>query len=171
MRDNPYGARLNPNPGGGRITMTDADPRQRGLFAAAWMIGYAAAVADAGLDALTLGALAGHFGVVEPDGRLRPAFHAARALARLAGHAARPATSSEPSAVLAVCGGDTVLVANLTGERQRCRVPGLVALERLDEAALSPLFRGDPLPVELGKRDRFELGAYGIAIATVGDAG
>jgi hypothetical protein len=171
MRDNPYGARLNPNPSGGRITMTDADPRQRGLFAAAWMIGYAAAVADAGLDALTLGALAGPFGLVEPDGRLRPAFHAARALARLAGQAARPATSSEPSAVLAVCGGDTVLVANLTGERQRCRVPGLVALERLDEAALSPLFRGDPLPVELGKRDRFELGAYGITVATVGDAG
>lgn len=169
MRDNPYGPRLSPNPGGARITMTDTDPRHRGLFAAAWMIGYAAAVADAGLDALTLGALAGPFGLVDPDGRRRPAIHAARALGRLAGQAARAANSSDPAAVLAVCGGDTVLVANLTGERQACRIPGLVSIERLDETTLSPLLGGEPLPSERAQAGGFELNAFAIATATVGD--
>ena len=40
MRHNPYGARVMDNPANCRITMTDRDPRQTSLFAAAWMIGY-----------------------------------------------------------------------------------------------------------------------------------
>ena len=42
MRHNPYGARVMDNPANGRVTMTDCDPRQTSLFAAAWMIGFAA---------------------------------------------------------------------------------------------------------------------------------
>ena len=49
MRHNPYGVRLMANPANGRIAMTDRDPRQTSLFAAAWMIGYAAATAEARL--------------------------------------------------------------------------------------------------------------------------
>ena len=46
MRQNPYGSRVMDNPENRRITMTDHDPRQTSLFAAAWMIGYAAATAE-----------------------------------------------------------------------------------------------------------------------------
>jgi D-apionolactonase len=35
-RDNPYGAAVAPNPDNGRVCLCDIDPRQRGLFAAAW---------------------------------------------------------------------------------------------------------------------------------------
>ena len=49
MRHNPYGARVMENPANVRITMTDRDPRQTSLFAAAWMIGYVAATAEARL--------------------------------------------------------------------------------------------------------------------------
>ena len=45
MRHNPYGAATAPNPAQGRIAMAEEDPRQRGLFAAAWSVGYAAAIA------------------------------------------------------------------------------------------------------------------------------
>src|SRR5260221_7229332 len=50
-RDNPYGAAVAPNPGNSRICLSDIDPRQRGLFAAAWNLGYLSAAATAGVDA------------------------------------------------------------------------------------------------------------------------
>jgi len=37
-RDNPYGAAVAANPDNGRVCLSDADPRQRGLFAAAWSL-------------------------------------------------------------------------------------------------------------------------------------
>ena len=43
MRSNPYGAEVAPNPEGVRRPMAMIDPRQRGLFAAAWMVGAMAA--------------------------------------------------------------------------------------------------------------------------------
>ena len=62
MRQNPYGSRVMDNPENRRITMTDHDPRQTSLFAAAWMIGYAASTAEAHLQVLTVGALTGPLG-------------------------------------------------------------------------------------------------------------
>lgn len=115
MRGNPYGAGLNANPHHQRITMTAQDPRQKTDFAAAWMIGYAAAVADAGLEVLSLGALTGPFGVVG-EGQRYPAFEAACQLSRIAGKPVRPVESAAPSRVLALCGGRTVLVANISPE-------------------------------------------------------
>ena len=115
MRHNPYGAGLNPNPGGARITMTENDPRQRDAFAAAWLIGYAAVTADAGLEMLALGSLAGPLGVL--DDRMRfPAFEAVKAISGLSGTQARQVTSSDPSKVLALAGGNTLLIVNLTSE-------------------------------------------------------
>ena len=43
-----------------------SEPRGRGLFAAAWLVGYAAATAEGGLEALTVGALTGAFGRIPP---------------------------------------------------------------------------------------------------------
>lgn len=143
MRSNPYGAALNTNPKGERITMTADDPRQPTDFAAAWMVGYAAAVADAGLDVLTLGALTGPFGVVG-DGVRYPAFEAACRLSRVAGKPARLVESADPSRVLALCGGDRVLVANISPE------PVQVSL-------------ADPGRREEGGSKPFVIAGYGIA--------
>ncbi|WP_233092559.1 hypothetical protein [Paracoccus sp. IB05] len=45
MRQNPYGSRTIPNPEGGRVAMTDDDPRHRAAFGAAWTLGMATALA------------------------------------------------------------------------------------------------------------------------------
>ncbi|WP_027167583.1 hypothetical protein [Mesorhizobium sp. WSM3224] len=93
MRQNPYGGATKDNPAGQRIAMANRDPRHAGLFAAAWTIGYAARVAPAGLDMLTLSGFTGSFGVLAAAGELaeegtpRPIFHAVQGLAALAGHA------------------------------------------------------------------------------------
>jgi hypothetical protein len=42
-RENPYGKATTPNPDNGRVCLSEIDPRQRGLFNAAWMLGYIAA--------------------------------------------------------------------------------------------------------------------------------
>jgi hypothetical protein len=110
--DNPFGVAAAPNPDQTRRPMARQDPRQRGLFGAAWTLGYLSRAADAGLAAATPGAVGGAFAVADADGRLRPLFHVLRGLARHAGRPLRPAVSSRPDAVLAlaVTSGDDLEV-------------------------------------------------------------
>ena len=68
MRQNPYGSRVMDNPENRRIAMTDHDPRQTSLFAAAWMIGYAASTSKAHLQVLTVGAVTGPLGLTSVSG-------------------------------------------------------------------------------------------------------
>jgi hypothetical protein len=82
MRSNPYGADIAPNPERIRKAMAMDDPRQQGLFAAAYAIGAFAAAADAGASAIALAAPDGPFGVMRSDGACLPIFHAVKALAR-----------------------------------------------------------------------------------------
>ena len=96
LRSNPYGTNCVANPGRGRLPLSDRDPRQSGLFAAAWSAGYAAALADFELDRLSLHDLAGPLGLLPteqdrdlwtglaPQSRVRPVFHVMRALAAAA---------------------------------------------------------------------------------------
>jgi hypothetical protein len=125
MRQNPYGGATKPNPHGQRIAMADRDPRHAGLFGAAWAIGYAARVAPAGLEMLTLSSLTGSFGVLAGSGepveesRPRPIFQAIKGLCELAGLAHVAAKTSDETKVLALAGrsasGETVMwLANLT---------------------------------------------------------
>jgi hypothetical protein len=123
MRHNPYGAALNANPDGRRMTMVEHDPRQKEQFAAAWLIGYAAAVADAGLEVLTLGSLTGAFGVLDDDKPV-PAFAAVKLISALSGSASRPVVSSDPARVLGLAGGDRLLITNLTPDPQTVLVDG-----------------------------------------------
>ncbi|ANF57461.1 hypothetical protein [Halotalea alkalilenta] len=59
---NPYGRRLTPNDGLQRVTLSERDPRQRGLFAAAWALGYLAEISRVGgVDALSLASLGAPF--------------------------------------------------------------------------------------------------------------
>ncbi|MER9947609.1 hypothetical protein [Mesorhizobium sp. M0047] len=127
MRQNPYGGATKPNPGGQRIAMADSDPRHAGLFAAAWTIGYAARVAPAGLEMLTLSSFTGPFGVLassgEPvaEGSPRPIFRAIKGLCEMAGLAHVAARTSDETKVLALAGrsasGETIAwLANLTAD-------------------------------------------------------
>jgi hypothetical protein len=94
MRHNPYGGATVPNVGNARTAMADADPRERGLFAAAWTVGLIAQAALCPVSAMTLFATDGPRSVLyqrgdrshpwyddTPEARVRPVFHIVRALA------------------------------------------------------------------------------------------
>lgn len=134
MRQNPYGSRVIPNPDGVRMTMTDRDPRQRGLFAAAWSVGYLAATEAGNLDSLIPGALTGSLGIADerPDGSIQrhPVFDVVRDFARAAGQPRRSCLTDMPNLVAAVAtvraDGMTVLwLANLTAVVQPVRIAGV----------------------------------------------
>jgi hypothetical protein len=61
---NPYGSRVTPNPDNGRVTMARVEPRHRGLFGAAWHLGYLSQAANGGVEAATVASPAGEFGIV-----------------------------------------------------------------------------------------------------------
>jgi hypothetical protein len=136
MRQNPYGSCTFDNPLGKRIAMANFDPRQNGLFAAAWTIGYAARVAEAGLEALTPAAFIGPRGVLGDSTQgcdcvaVRPIFHATRALASLAGRARFACHSGRPGAVQTIAarapnGSVEAWVANCTDRPLVVRMTGL----------------------------------------------
>ncbi|WP_421726031.1 hypothetical protein [Bauldia sp.] len=98
MRSNPYGAAVAGNADQIRQTMAMDDPRQRGLFAAAWAVGALAATAGSAVEALAPAAPGGPFGIVSDgadtprplydeasDAVVYPLYHVIRAAAELAG--------------------------------------------------------------------------------------
>jgi hypothetical protein len=140
-RLNPYGASTAPNPGNGRVCLSDMDPRQRGLYGAAWTLGYVAALAGGGLSAITLGAATGPAGMIyrrtnyaqpyfdEGDApSVYPLYHVVAGLAAASGSKVIAAKSAAPGkvAALAVRGksGTNLWLANLTGETQTAKVSG-----------------------------------------------
>ncbi|MBB4574547.1 hypothetical protein [Rhizobium lentis] len=143
MRQNPYGSRTMDNTAGGRIPMSNRDPRHNGRFAEAFALGYAIRVLDAGLECLTLSALTGPFGLIAgPDepverGGRRPLFNTVRTLSALAGASWQECMSSSPSEVLSFVARDAagakLYMVNLTGKE---RWVGGSALER--EVQLAP---------------------------------
>ena len=95
---NPYGAGYTPNPDNRRITMARIEPRHRGLFGAAWHLGYFSEVARGGVEAATMASPAGEFGIAyarlphrQPGlddtvgAKMYPVFHVIRGLAAAAG--------------------------------------------------------------------------------------
>ena len=144
-RDNPYGATVANNPAEGRVCLSDNDPRQRGLFAAAWNLGLVAAAARGGIDVMTLGAFTGDQGVIRDDG-LVPAFHVIAGLAAASRSKRLEATSSAPGKVEALSyankAGSSLWLANLTAESQTVKLTGLsgtTALHLIDEKNFSKL--------------------------------
>jgi len=134
MRQNPYGSRTKDNPSGKRIAMANRDPRHNALFGAAWTLAYAATVADADLEVLTLSTLAGPFGLVagsgEPvkEGQPRPLFHVLRWLAELSGGSRIAVETAVPDRVVglgaALVETSTLLFANLTPDLQKVTLAG-----------------------------------------------
>jgi len=142
MRYNPYGKTLEANRENLRVAFARQDPRQRGLFGAAFALGYYARAARAGLDAVCFGAPTGPFGLIyrrsdypQPwfDGRsgsaVYPVFHVIAGLAAAGNAEVLGADSSDEKRVLAlgyrVPKGDIVLwLANLTAASQDVELAG-----------------------------------------------
>jgi hypothetical protein len=112
LRDNPYGEAAVANPRNIRQAVNFNDPRQRGIMGAAWNLGYFAAFAEGGAQAIALGGAVGPFGVLsvptsfpqpwfEGKGELYPVWHVVRGLAKLKGC---PILSVQPSVDGAVRG-------------------------------------------------------------------
>ena len=185
-RDNPYGAAVTPNPNNERLCLSDMDPRQRGLFAAAWNIGLLAAMAKGGLDSVTLGAVTGPQGVIyrkaayaQPgyDGtkaQLYPAYHVLAGLCPAAGNKRLETESSAPSTIAALAhqSGKTkeLWLANLRPEAQTVKISGLTGpaeIHHLSEKTFASLTtRPDFLsrPGDTLRRlSAVELGPYAVA--------
>lgn len=134
MRFNPYGAGPAANPTLERRAMAKVDPRQRGLFGAAFYMAYAALAARAALSQVTLSAVTGPHGVLPgsplpaltPGARVHPAFVALRWLARGAGKPRIPLDVRGPRGIEAVAYADgstaVLLLANLTPEARSVEV-------------------------------------------------
>lgn len=120
MRHNPYGASTAANPHRQRLTLALMDPRQSGLFAAAWAVGYLAAMVRNKVDMVGLAHGVGDFGVIEANGALRPIFHVLRGAAHGVG---KRALAISHGSGLAAFGYQDVShqilwVANLTAQPQ-----------------------------------------------------
>ncbi len=140
-RDNPYGKATSANPDNGRVCLAKLDPRQRGIFGAAWTLGYASIFANGALEALALGSPTGPSGMIyrktsdaQPyfDGvaaSVYPVYHIVAALARVAGKARLETGSSHNSTVAAIAfedgGGKHLWLANLTAETVSVGIDGL----------------------------------------------
>jgi hypothetical protein len=84
LRDNSSGPEPLLNPHATRLPMAGRDPRQRGLFNAAWTLGYVSAFAQGGAARIAVSAPAGDFGILDAAG-VWPVYHVLRACAALCG--------------------------------------------------------------------------------------
>lgn len=143
MRHNPYGAVPAENPLQTRMPMGRVDPRERGVFAAAWYAGLVAHAARHGLDTLCLAGAVGPSGIVrvrqphpqpwvqENKAEVLPSWHVLTGHAALAGGRVLATSSSAPRdlQVLAVekDGRTVIWLCNLTGDEQFVRINGVMA--------------------------------------------
>ena len=188
-RENPYGKATAPNRDNGRVCLSRIDPRQRGLFNAAWIVGYVAALARGGIEAVALGAPTGPFGHIyrrtdfaQPyfdtltQEAVYPSFHVLAGLARLSGKPLCEVTLSVDGAIEAIAvadGGETTLwVANLTAEPREVTLPERVQTAALLDEATFGLAATDTNALHTlrapAKGRLLDLGAYAVAYCVVG---
>ena len=151
VRDNPYNEERLVVTDNARVSTGFNDPRQRGLFAAAWNLGYFARFAEGGAESITLGGGVGAFGLLhspqawpqpwfDEEGGLFPTFHVLRGLAALNAGVRRAVSVSDERAVLALAvdrqrGGREIWIANLEDVPHKVRIeptPGNAAAYVLD---------------------------------------
>ncbi|HTD17458.1 MAG TPA: hypothetical protein VK673_19895 [Chthoniobacterales bacterium] len=129
LRMNPYGEAPMPNPKNIRQAMNGMDPRQRGLFAAAWSVGFVARFAKGGASSLTLGGGTGEFGIAcakadypqpwfDENGGIYPVYHIVKGLAQSRGEPLVDLQISTPDEIQAIAtkreGGVELWIGNLT---------------------------------------------------------
>lgn len=191
-RDNPYGQTTTPNPDNQRICLARSDPRQRGLFGAAWTLGYVASLAPTGVEAVSLSAPTGPLGLIHRRGEaalpyydalagtaVYPAYHVVAGLTRAAGAPLVAAMSSDSASVRCLAyrapGATLLWLANMTAQARQVHVNhagarpfGIVLDEAsFERATTAPAaFQADVRVLDLHK---LELGAFAVALVCVND--
>ena len=184
-RDNPYGAKVAANPGNGRVCLSDMDPRQRGLFAAAWSLGLVAAAAKGKLNAISLGSVTGAQGLIyckssymQPgfdgsDASVYPAYHILAGFGRASGTRHIETESGAPGKIATLAhqskAGPVLWLANLTGDQQSVKISGFTGaaqLHVLDEKNFDTVVRRPDYLTKAGtamkKVASLEVGPYAI---------
>lgn len=179
MRTNPYGAELAHNPTQIRHTMAHEDPRQRGLFAAAWAIGALAATKGHQVASLCLAAPTGPFGIAyskqdypQPyfddtkDAAVYPIFHVIKAAAEMA---KRPLLQIQglPDGVHGYGAGSSLMIANVSAETKAVHfsAPGWAVI--LDSGAFAAATHDPNWRSTASPHETKELRLEGFAIAFV----
>ncbi len=125
---NPYGGQLTPNPQRERLTLSDQDPRQRGLLAAVWTLAHYHAAQCSGVDAIALWAVNEPFSVASAQ-HYWPVFHVIKGLSLARGRSALVFETSSPDIVAlgwSEDGGENVRLwlGNLSCELQTFEIIG-----------------------------------------------
>ena len=190
-RDNPHGATWTPNPDNMRVCLTKLEPRQRGLFGAAWTLGYIATFARTGIEAISMGAPTGPLGIAYRKAEHKqpwydqlsgpavfPVYHVIAGLTRGAGQKLVAATSSDNQKVECLAyrgkGGTTLWLANLTAGEQQVQIAGAkgaVFGSMLDEHSFVSATT-DPRSFQKSwkpMRDALTLKPYAVAILSIND--
>jgi hypothetical protein len=153
MRSNPYGSGVVENMQQTRIAMAGADPRQRGLFAAAWAVGAVAATEGHNVSSLALSAFVGPFGAIhrqEPwvqpiyqeggTDMVYPIFHAVRFMSGMGG-AARLSLPFLADGIVGVASRETsrirLILANLGTDASCIRLPHRAETRSLNARSFS----------------------------------
>jgi hypothetical protein len=173
-----------PNPNNLRVAMARMDPRQRGLFGAAWTLGALAELAAGGVAAVTPAALAGEFGMMHApmpwpqpwfDQRggtlVFPIYHVVAGLAQAAGCRMISMSCSHPRRIAGLAhetpAGARLWLANLTDTAQEVSVPGLAMARaaQLDVVSFAAA-AGDRRFMQRAAQplggSALEIGAYGV---------
>lgn len=186
-RENPYGKSTAPNPHNGRVCLSRIDPRQRGLFNAAWTLAYISACARGKVEMVALGSTTGPFGHIyrrtdfeQPyfddldQPAVYPSFHVLAGLGQAAGKPlfSTPLSQRGKLAALAFSlNGKTQLwLANLTSNAVTAVIPSVnktgAQIAQLDESCFGSLTTSpdylDTARVNLAS-GRVELDAYAVA--------
>ena len=192
-RDNPHGATFTPNPDNERVCLAQMDPRQRGLFAAAWGLAYLATLARTDVEAMSLGAPTGPLGIVyrktdyaQPwydslkGPAVYPLYHVVSGLAHGIGSKLVAADSSDAAKVQTLAyrakKGTIVWLANLTADEQTVALKGAsgpVFSAMLDESTFVTATT-DPKGFQAGYKPigdpgKIKLKPYAVAVLSVND--
>ena len=158
-----------------RIALARRDPRTRGLFGAAWLLGHVAQAARAGAEAVSVMSLRGDAGVLDEtsDGRLlrSPTFFVLEQLARLKPSQSVTVSNAEHVVALASACDDQAdwLIANLTAQVVDLSVGGGVPVRIMNAAAWRAYASGRATSpwqeFRVGHAGALQLDAFAIAIA------
>jgi hypothetical protein len=192
-RDNPHGKTYTPNPNNERVCLPKMDPRQRGVFSAAWTLGYIATFARTDVESTSLAAPSGPLGILyrktdysQPwyDGTTRaavyPVYHVISGLTRGAGQKLVATESSDTAKVKCLAyrskAGTTLWVANLTADEQTVSISGAKGAAfgtMIDEDSFAKATT-DPAGFQSAYKaitdvSKLKLKAYAVAILAVND--
>ena len=151
-----------------RIALASRDPRQNGLFAAAFLLGYVAEAHD--VQAITAATPIGDFGLVNANATARPLASVFAGLASRAGQPRLSATHIASGRLAAIAiqtdEGVELWVANLTGQPLDVRLEGseVRALMMLDADHLSRSSL-DFVAAEMSPKGLVTLDAYAVCRA------